>query len=247
VRATRLIMGMPITIEVVGATSTAMHNDAFDWFAAVDRRFSPFRADSELSEINRGALAAEDASEEMREVLALAEQTGTESAGYFNARRPDGTLDPSGIVKGWAILKAARLLEARGARDFFVDAGGDIQSAGRNAKGEPWSVGIRSPFNPAEIVKVVYPRGSGVATSGTYVRGQHIYDPHAPGRTIDDVISLTVIGPDVLAADRFATAAFAMGRAGIGFIGQLPGFEGYLIGADGMATLTGGFGRFTAP
>ena len=132
-------------------------------------------------------------------------------------------------MKGWAIRNAAAIIAASGARDFFVDAGGDIQSSGRNAAGKEWSVGIRNPFDAEEIIKVVYPRGRGIATSGTYVRGQHIYDPHAPGRPIVDIVSLTVIGPDVLEADRFATAAFAMGRAGIFFIEETPGLEGYIV------------------
>jgi thiamine biosynthesis lipoprotein len=247
VRQTRLIMGMPITVEIVGAADDALHREVFAWFEAVDRRFSPYRADSEVSRMNAGEVAPDAVSDDMREVLALADATKRETGGYFDARLPDGTFDPSGIVKGWAILKAAQRIVASGVRDFFVDAGGDIQASGRNAKGEPWSVGIRSPFNPQEIVKVVYPNGAGIATSGNYVRGQHIYDPHAPGRLIDDIVSLTVIGPDVLAADRFATAAFAMGKAGIGFIERLPGFEGYVIAADRMATMTSGFSRYTAP
>jgi thiamine biosynthesis lipoprotein len=247
VRVTRIIMGMPITIEVVGARSNGVHDVAFASFEAVDRRFSPYRADSELSRMNAGAISRQEISDDMRAVLELTEQTRRDTDGYFDARRPDGTIDPSGIVKGWAILKVARLIAEHGATDFFVDAGGDIQAAGRNANGKPWSVGIRSPFDPSAVVKVIYPNGAGVATSGTYVRGQHIYDPHAPGRSIDDVVSLTVIGPDVLAADRFATAAFAMGKAGIGFIERLPGFEGYMIGADGRATMTGGFQAYTTP
>jgi FAD:protein FMN transferase len=102
-------------------------------------------------------------------------------------------------------------------------------------------VGIRNPFAPAEVVKVVYPRGQGIATSGSYIRGAHIYNPHAPTEDIRDIVSLTVIGPDVLEADRFATAAFAMGNKGILFIEKLPGFEAYAIDAKGIATLTSGF------
>jgi thiamine biosynthesis lipoprotein len=93
----------------------------------------------------------------------------------------------------------------------------------------------------------VTPKGRGIATSGTYVRGQHIYDPRQPGRRIDDIVSLTVIGPDVLEADRFSTAAFAMGKAGIYFIEQLPGFEGCEVDAGGIATQTSGFGAFVTP
>jgi FAD:protein FMN transferase len=245
VRDTRLIMGMPITIETVDAASDAPQRAAFDYFEAVDRRFSPYKDDSELSQINQGRLGEAAYSTEMREVMALAEKTRLESDGYFDIRRPAGGIDPSGIVKGWSILKAAQLLRQQAVQNFYVDAGGDIQVAGKNEDGEDWSVGIRSPFNPAEIVKVIYPRGAGVATSGNYVRGDHIYDPHWPDQVIDEIVSLTVIGRDVLEADRFATAAFAMGRAGIGFIEQTPELEGYLIDRDGMATMTSGFTRYT--
>ncbi len=86
--------------------------------------------------------------------------------------------------------------------------------------------------------------GRGVATSGTYVRGQHIYDPHDRTRPLTEIVGLTVVGPDILEADRFATAAFAMGRDGIVFIESMPGLEGYAIDKNGRATLTSGFGDF---
>jgi thiamine biosynthesis lipoprotein len=243
-RDTRLLMGMPITVEIVDRGPECLLDEVFAHFAAVDARFSVFKPDSEISALNQGRIAAADASPEMREVLALAERTRRETAGYFEIRRADGTLDPSGIVKGWAIRNAANLVRAAGVRDFLVEAGGDIQTGGKNADGEDWSVGIRNPFNAHQIIKAVTPKGRGIATSGTYVRGQHIYNPHAPGHTIEDVVSLTVIGPDVLEADRFSTAAFAMGKAGIHFIEDLPEFEGYLVDADGIAIQTSGFKAF---
>eukprot|EP01035_Chromulina_nebulosa_P006767 gene6767-9145_t len=218
-------MGMPITIEVVGATDQALHDRAFAYLEAVDHRFSTYRSDSEISAINRGEIARDDYSPDMREVFALAEQTYAQS---------DGSRVPSGIVKGWAIRNTANLLSEAGARNFFVDAGGDVQSAGRNAEGEEWRAGIQDPFHPMQFVKLVYPRGRGIATSGTYVRGHHIYDPHHPDMLIDDVVSLTVIGQDVLEAARFATAAFAMGSDGINFIETLPGLEGYQIDRAGI-------------
>jgi thiamine biosynthesis lipoprotein len=246
-RATRILMGMPITVDVVGVSEGTILDAVFAYFEAVDRRFSTYRADSEIAAINRARLAEADYSDEMREVLALAEQTKRETDGFFDIRRADGSLDPSGIVKGWAVRNATMIIARTGARDFFVEAGGDIQSSGRNALGKEWSIGIRNPFNADEIVKVVYPRGRGVATSGTYVRGQHIYNPHAPGLPIVDVVSLTVVGPGVLEADRFATAAFAMGKAGILFIERTAGLEGYLVDSSGRATLTSGFTDYCAP
>jgi thiamine biosynthesis lipoprotein len=84
----------------------------------------------------------------------------------------------------------------------------------------------------------------GVATSGTAIRGQHIYNPYHRNTPILDIVSLTVIGPNIYEADRFATAAFAMGRKGIQFLEKLAGFEGYLIDAQARATLTSGFERY---
>ena len=148
-------------------------------------------------------------------------------------------------MKGWAILNTATLIRAAGYENYFVNAGGDIAMSGKNAEGKEWSVGIRNPFNANEIVKVVYPRGKGIATSGSYIRGDHIYNPHAPEEKIRDIVSITVIGPDVLEADRFATAAFAMGKSGIDFIENLPGFEGYAIDVTGIATMTSGLAAYT--
>ena len=239
-------MGMPITVDI-GVSAGALVETVFDYFDDIDRRFSTYRSDSEISAINRGDIAVRDWSGQMREVMTLAEQTRRETGGYFDIRRPDGSLDPSGIVKGWAIRNAAGIVRRAGARDFFIEAGGDIQSSGSNASGLDWSVGIRSPFHEDEIIKVVYPRGHGVATSGTYARGQHIYNPLAAGGPVTDILSLTVIASDVLEADRFATAAFAMGREGILFLERSQGLEGYLVDCNRRATPTSGFGAFCQP
>ena len=245
-RETRILMGMPITIDIVELDSARLIDDVFAYFAAVDARFSVFKPESEISALNRGRLSVSDVSAPMQEVLTTADRTKSETRGYFDIRRPDGSLDPSGVVKGWAIRNAANLIRAAGVKNFYVDAGGDIQAGGVNATGEPWTVGVRNPFNHREIVKAIRPQGRGVATSGSYVRGQHIYDPYRPGQRLEDIVSLTVIGDDVLEADRFATAAFAMGRAGIHFIEERPHLEGYAIDAAGVATKTSGFERYAA-
>jgi thiamine biosynthesis lipoprotein len=239
-QASRTVMGMIARVAIVDAAAAPGDLDAvFGFFTAADRRFSPFLPDSELCRRNRGE--ADEASPDMREILAVAEKSRERTNGYFDIRRPDGLVDTSGIVKGWAIRKGARLLWERGLRNFTVEIGGDIQTSGSNRDGHDWRVGIRSPFDET-VVKIVYPRGGGVATSGSYHQGAHIYDPH--GGTPEGLVSLTVIGPDILEADIAATAGFAMGRDGICFIERSEGFEGYAIDAAGMATMTSGLARY---
>lgn len=243
-KTTRLMMGMPITVEIVDASATEAALDAvFDYFRYVDEKFSTYKDASEIMRINRRELDIADASDDMKLIFALAEDTRQETYGYFDIRHK-GKIDPSGIVKGWAIYNAAALLAQMGFVNYFVDAGGDIEVCGHNDAGQAWRVGIRNPFAINEIVKVVTLTDCGIATSGTSIRGQHIYNPQSGAESIDDVVSLTVIGPNVYEADRFATAAFAMGADGIHFIESLDGFEGYMIDAHGIATLTSGFGRY---
>jgi FAD:protein FMN transferase len=110
--------------------------------------------------------------------------------------------------------------------------------------GNRWTVGIRNPFQREEIVKAVWLDNKGIATSGLYERGEHIYNPHKPHEPIVGIASMTVIGPTVYDADRFATAAFAMGDKGIQFIEKLPGYDGYMIDSKGIATMTSRFKRF---
>jgi thiamine biosynthesis lipoprotein len=245
-KETRNIMGMHITVEIIDKKATPeVFEEVFSYFTSVDKQFSTYKNDSEIMRINRGEISVENYSKEVKEIFALAEKTKRETSGYFDIKKPDGTLDPSGVVKGWAIQNAAELLLKKGYKNFYIDAGGDVQSSGLNEEGEDWSIGIRNPFKQEEIVKIVYTKGKGIATSGSYLRGQHIYNPHTPQEKLLEIVSLTVIGENVLEADRFATAAFAMGRDGINFIEQLPGFEGYAIDKNGLATMTSNFELYT--
>lgn len=241
-KQTCLLMGMPITLEVVEPTVTQDDLDkVFAYFVSVDDTFSTYKATSEISKINKGELLAAEYSENMKSILALSEQTKKDTHGYFDIQH-DGIYDPSGIVKGWAVQNAANMLRAWGFRNFYIDAGGDIQLSG-NKHGNPWRIGIRNPFNRTEHVKVLALSNRGIATSGTAIRGQHIYNPYNRDTLLDSV-SITVIGPNIYEADRFATAAFAMGKRGIHFIEKLRGFEGYMIDAHARATCTSEFEKY---
>jgi thiamine biosynthesis lipoprotein len=229
-------MDMPVIIDIPEPVKPELFNPIFDYFHWVDDTFSTFKKTSEITKINEGTVSRY--SKEMKEIFKLADQTKKETHGYFDINNGD-ILDPSGIVKGWAIHNAAKLLKKSGVKRFYVEAGGDIEVGGNPA----WRIGIRNPFHAKEIVKVVALTNMGIATSGTYERGSHIYNPKNKTNA-DEIVSLTVIGPNILDADRFATAAFAMGKKGIEFIDSLPGFEGYMIDKHKTATMTRGFETF---
>jgi thiamine biosynthesis lipoprotein len=241
------IFGDLLQAEPYQASERAMNSIAavFAYFKYIDDKFSTYKPNSEISRINQGALALENASREMHTVFDLAEKLRRETSGYFNIRQ-NGRVDPSGLVKGWALSNAAGMLSSAGYKDFYVEAGGDFQAVGLNPDSRPWRVGVRSPFNREEIVKVLTVSDRGVATSGTYVRGQHIYDPVTGKSTDPAILSITVVGPDVYQADCYATAAFAMGRAGIQFIESLEGFEGFMIDHEKQATFTSGFNGYVS-
>jgi len=215
-KKTEIIMGMPITVEVVDNITNGDFEDIFSYFKEVDEKYSTYKSTSEISQINNG-LPSKKWSREMKLVLDSCEQTKKSTNGYFNISH-DGKLDPSGLVKGWSINNAAQILIGKGIANFYIEAGGDIQVSGTNSDNKPWEIGIRNPFNISEIIKIIQLSNEGVATSGTYIRGQHIYNPVDKDQTTSSVKSLTVIGPNVYEADRFATAAFAMGEKGISFI-----------------------------
>lgn len=240
---TEIIMGMPITIKILDLKDGhGAFTDIFDYFRQIDSRFSTYKEDSEISKINRG-LPKTQWSKEMKMVLRICEDTKIATHGYFNINK-DGKLDPSGLVKGWAIFIAANKLIQKGIKNFYIEAGGDIQVHGTDSGNMPWKIGIRNPFNINEIIKTIAVKSNGVATSGTYIRGQHIYNPLNPKDGLSKVKSLTVIGPNIYEADRFATAAYAMGPEGIKFIESIPRLEAYMVTDDKVATYTSGFERY---
>jgi FAD:protein FMN transferase len=241
---TRIMMGMPITVSIthVGENKKIL-DDVFNYFTYIDETFSTYKDNSEITKINNGKIKKHEYSNDMQKILTLCEDTKTESNGYFDIKYK-GKLDPSGLVKGWAIYNASQLVKKAGYYDYFVEAGGDIQASGKNKDGKPWRVGIKNPFKQEQIIKIVALENNAIATSGTYIRGQHIYNPLQPEKVTNDIVSASIIGPNIYDADRYATAAFAMGNDGLQFITTLHGFEAYIIYKDGEARYTKGFERY---
>lgn len=247
-KQTQIIMGTPVIIEIRDEEAKEeLFKEVFDYFKYVDQKFSTYKEDSEITAINKKKIGMEDISSDMETVFKLSDETKNLTNGYFDIITPEGSYDTSGLVKGWSIYNASKILEKNGVKNFTVEAGGDIQVSGKNKEGSAWCIGIQNPFNKKrEVVKKVYlDDNNGIATSGNYVRGGHIYNPKDKNDKLGDIVSLTVIGPNVFEADRYATAAYAMGKGGIFFIEELVGFEGYSIDKNGIATMTTGFDKYT--
>lgn len=239
---TRQVMGMPVTIAVIGKAQTVI-DSAFARLHAIDAAYSTYKADSLVSRLNRGELLPADYPLELSLILQEAERFKHRTTGYFDIKQPDGSIDPSGIVKGWAIAQVAQLIQHSGFDNYFVDAGGDVQTAGVNQDGQPWRVGIRHPREAHKYAKLLDLSDVAVATSGTYERGQHIYNPKT-GQPVSDIVSLSVVGPNIYEADLHATAAFAMGRQALEYLSRQPGYEGYLIDSHDQVSFTPGFTQY---
>ncbi len=224
------VMGMPVVVE---ARDGDVPDEVFDWLHRVDETFSTYKDGSEISRLRRGELDPADASDDVRFVLGRCRELREETAGYFDIDAVG--LDPSGYVKGWAVERAAAILERAGSSDYAINAGGDIRTRGR------WRIGIQHPLESKAVAKVVEGDDLAIATSGAYERGDHVRDPHT-GAAPTGVLSVTVTGPDLATADAYATAAYAMGpRRAIDWTARLRGYEALTILADGRVLATPGF------
>ncbi|MDX6198518.1 MAG: FAD:protein transferase [Actinomycetota bacterium] len=234
------VMGTVFTVAIRDAGSWAdAIRDVVTWLHRVDALFSTYQPDSEISQIRAGQLSVEAADPLVQEVLTLCSAYEIETDGYFTAQLPTG-LDPTGLVKGWAIERASRLLHEHGSHNHAVNGGGDVQLAGESSPGQPWRVGINDPHDRARVLTVVSGRDFAVATSGTYERGPHIVNPRT-GAVASGLAGVSVIGPSVERADVYATAAVAMGSAAHTWLEGLPGHHGLLVYDDRTTARTSEF------
>jgi thiamine biosynthesis lipoprotein len=239
---TEPVMGTVVSLDIRGLdgpVAQAATAQAMAWLHDVDRRFSTYRDDSEICRIDRGELDVGAASDDVRWVLDRCARLRQETRGAFD-ERAGGRLDPSALVKGWAVDGAADILLCAGLTDFSVTVGGDVLVRG-GALPEPlWRVGIQHPQDRDALAASIDVRDVAVATSGAYERGEHIVDPRT-AIPPDGVLSVTVVGPELGLADAYSTAAFALGLEGPAWTLGLDGYEAMTILADEQVLWTPGF------
>ena len=131
----------------------------------------------------------------------------------------------------WAVTHAAGHLRALTGLGFALGAGGDILVQ-TGPDQTPWQIGIEDPRDTSRVLATVPVADGGVATSGVTARGQHILDQRT-GEPATEILSATVIGPSLLWADVFATAAVARGASAVDWVHGLHGTSGLLMLTDG--------------
>jgi thiamine biosynthesis lipoprotein len=238
------VMGMPISLALRGrhtddAEARGAWAEAMAVLTDVDRIFSTYRADSQISRLGRGEIALDDCPPEVAEVLALGAVAERDSGGAFTVRLPgpDGqeVLDPSGVVKGWAVERAAEPLWRLPDTDFCLSAGGDMTCRTVGPDSPPWRIGVEDPADLRRLIAIVPVFTGAVATSGTAHRGQHVVDGRT-GRPPTGVASVTVVAGSLTWADIDATAAFARGKDAARWLETRRGRSGLVVWADGTTT-----------
>lgn len=240
-------MGTVFSFDVRGGDPGAVRSaleEAVAGLHRVDEVFSTYRDDSQISRLARGELTVDECDPEVAEVLELGAEAERTSEGWFSTSY-EGRLDPTGIVKGWSVERAARALAAvPGVSGVSLNGGGDVQLLGVPGTQRPWRVGVADPLRPGGLAAVISAAGLpglAVATSGTAERGAHIVDPRTGRSAVTDLVAVTVVAPSVTWADCWATAAFAMGsREGLRWLESLPDVEALLITAGDEVRCTGG-------
>jgi len=217
---------MPVSIDLPDGNSDRIFSTVFNFLRSVDRQFSMYKRSSELRKYRTGEIGENETTSLFREIRALCEMYSKQTNGYFSAYYC-GPYDPTGLVKGWAIQRAATLLKAEGMSTYMINIAGDICVSSSTDK--VWTIGIQNPTSNQELIDVISLQNGGVATSGTYERGNHIFNPHTRLRT-DELVSATVYGSDIMTADVFATACLAMeSEQAVDFIEKQNGYEAFLV------------------
>ncbi len=244
------IMGLPISIHLRGDDPAADHvaNAVTAVFADLrhaDAVFSTYRDDSDLTRWERGELALADADPLLTDVVELCEQARERTDGRFDPHGlPDPRTgipryDPSGLVKGWAVQRAARHLNTLDGYGWCLNAGGDVLVHTSDDQ-PPWRIGIENPIHPGRVMQVVDLYHGAVATSGSTHRGAHIIDPKT-GRPATALRAVSVLGPELLWADVYATAAIADGPAAVDWLSTLGSYDALQVSTAGILRTTRGW------
>jgi thiamine biosynthesis lipoprotein len=156
-----------------------------------------------------------------------------------------------GIAKGYAVDRAAQVLQASGFPDSLVAGAGDLLASGTKG-GAPWRLGVQDPRRERGVLLGTLPlSGAAISTSGDYerfrivdgVRYHHIIDPRT-GWPARECISVSVVAPAAEQSDVLATAIFVLGPEKGLALAQAANVDVLIIDARGRRQATGVYAAF---
>lgn len=172
--------------------------------------------------------------------------------GHVAKQHPLAEIDVSALAKGYAVDRVAEALEALGHKDYLIEVGGELRARGHKTGGEPWRVAIEEPSEGVRRIHRTLVLGdSGMATSGDYrnyyerdgKRLSHTLDPRTGRPVAHSLASVTVIHPETIWADAWATALGVLGPAEGYAVAKREGLAAHFI----LRTAEGGFEDRSTP
>lgn len=173
-----------------------------------------------------------------------------EAAGTAYLTRPGMRLDLGALAKGYIADKVKALLLERGVTSGVIDLGRNILLMGEKPGGAAFSIGVQSPTNAGDLLRVLALKDKSLVTSGTYERyfeheGQryhHVLDPFTGFPADQGLSAVTVLSDSSLWGDALSTACLLLGvEEGTKLIDSIPDAEALFVRTDGTVVTTAGF------
>jgi thiamine biosynthesis lipoprotein len=197
--------------------------DAVAELRAIDVTYSPHRPKSLVSLLRRSEITP-DSYPPLADIVARCDAMRTVTDGWFDAWAVPGGFDPSGLLKGWAVERAAARLRAAGITDYAVISGADVTVRGHAPCGGPWRIAVHDPYHPDAPPMTLTLTEGAIGTSGLAGRRGHVINPRT-GEAVDPTRAAIVIGPDLAIADAYATALCAAGPDGLRWFPTVDGYR----------------------
>ncbi|MFO7558577.1 MAG: FAD:protein FMN transferase [Desulfobacterales bacterium] len=168
------------------------------------------------------------------------------SDGRLEKRHPEIHIDLGAIAKGYNVGQAVLVLKENNVSSALIDAGGDVFALGRKGN-TPWKVGIRNTRS-AGVMGYIEAEDIAILGSGDYERYfiengrryHHIIDP-ATGYPVETLSGVTLLHPDPMIADAWATAVFVLGPAkGLEAVERIPDMEALMVTSAGEKIMSSG-------
>jgi len=269
-------MGSPCSIQLYAGSAKKAKRAAkvaMDDVYRLEAKYSRYRADSYLSEINRSAAQGGHikVDDETAGLLDYAATCYQQSDGLFDItsgilRRawdfksgnipaqeeiasllekigwhkinwqrpllaftvPGMEIDFGGVVKEYAVDRAASACRDAGIQHGLVNLGGDIKIIGPHYDGSPWRIAIRHPRNPNGVLQTLLLHSGALASSGDYercitlngMRYGHVLNPQT-GWPVNYMAAVSVIGEFCVVAGSASTIGMLKGEGGPAWLNAL--------------------------